>query len=152
MSITLKSNDGQTVSVDASACERSKYLKTQIDSGKNEIVLDDIKGEVLTLVADYLNHYNGKEPAKIPEVLTSNDLSKQIDEWDCEFINKVSYEIAFHLINAGVLLELEHLHDLACARIAAFMKGKSPEEVNKEFTIECQLTQDEAKELGLDAN
>ena len=24
--------------------------------------------------------------------------------------------------------------------------------VNKEFTIECQLTQDEAKELGLDAN
>ena len=53
----------------------------------------------------------------------------------------------------GVLLELEHyLHDLACARIAAFMKGKSPEEVNKEFTIECQLTQDEAKELGLDEN
>ena len=87
-----------------------------------------------------------------PEVLTSNDLSKQIEQWDCDFIMKVSYEIAFHLINAGVLLELEHLHDLACARIAAFMKGKSPEEVNKEFTIECQLTQDEAKELGLDAN
>lgn len=61
--------------------------------------------------------------------------------------------MSFHLINAGVLLELEHyLHDLACARIAAFMKGKSPEEVNKEFTIECQLTQDEAKELGLDEN
>ena len=55
-----------------------------------------------------------------------------------------------------MLLELEHyLHDLACARIAAFMKGKSPEEVNKvnkEFTIECQLTQDEAKELGRDEN
>ena len=32
------------------------------------------------------------------------------------------------------------------------MKGKSPEEVNKEFTIECQLTQDEAKELGRDEN
>ena len=51
MSITLKSNDGQTVSIDSAACERSKYLKTQIDSGKNEIVLDDIKGEVLNLVA-----------------------------------------------------------------------------------------------------
>ena len=152
MSITLKSNDGQTVSIDSAACERSKYLKTQIDSGKNEIVLDDIKGEVLNLVAEYLNHYKEEEPAKIPEVLTSNDLSKQIEQWDCEFIMKVSYEIAFHLINAGVLLELEHLHDLACARIAAFMKGKSPEEVNKEFTIGCQLTQDEAKELGLDAN
>jgi hypothetical protein len=47
---------------------------------------------------------------------------------------------------------LDHLHDLACSKIAAFMKGKTPEEVNKEFTIECQLTQEEAKELGLDAN
>ena len=32
------------------------------------------------------------------------------------------------------------------------MKGKTPEEVNEEFTIECQLTQDEAKQLGLDTN
>lgn len=152
MSITLKSNDGQTVQLDQKACEKSKYLKSQIDSGKNEIALDDIKGEVLTLVGEYLEQYKDKEPKKIPDVLTSNDLAKQIDEWDFNFINKTSYEIAFHLINAGVLLELEHLHDLACAKIAAFMKGKSPEEVNKEFTIECQLTQDEAKELGLDAN
>ena len=152
MSITLKSNDGQTVQVDQKACEKSKYLKSQIDSGKNEIVLDDIKGEVLTLVGEYLEQYKDKEPNKIPEVLRSNDLAKQIDEWDFNFINKTTYEVTFHLINAGVLLELEHLHDLACAKIASFMKGKSPEEVNKEFTIECQLTQDEAKELGLDAN
>ena len=152
MSITLKSNDGQTVQVDQKACEKSKYLKSQIDSGKNEIVLDDIKGEVLTLVGEYLEQYKDKEPNKIPEVLTSNDLAKQIDEWDFNFINKTTYEVTFHLINAGVLLELEHLHDLACAKIASFMKGKSPEEVNKEFTIECQLTQDEAKELGLDSN
>ena len=34
---------------------------------------------------------------------------EQIDEWDCEFINKVSFEISFHLINAGVLLELRRL-------------------------------------------
>ena len=31
------------------------------------------------------------------------------------------------------------------------MKGKSPEEVNKEFTIECQLTPEQAKLLGLDS-
>ena len=106
----------------------------------------------MTLVGEYLEQYKDKDPNKSPEVLTSNDLAKQIDEWDFNFINKTTYEVTFHLINAGVLLELEHLHDLACAKIASFMKGKSPEEVNKEFTIECQLTQDEAKELGLDSN
>jgi S-phase kinase-associated protein 1 len=152
MSITLKSNDAQSFQLDADACSKSKYLQSQIDSGKSDILLEDIKGEVLQLVVDYLTHYKGVDPEKIPEVLSSNDLSKQLPQWDTDFIDKVSFENTFHLINAGVLLELDHLHDLACAKIAAFMKGKTPEEVNKEFTIECQLTQEEAKELGLDAN
>ena len=152
MSVTLKSNDGKEFSIESEACKKSKYLQTQIESGSNEIVLEDIKGEVLELVVEYLKYYADKETGKIPEVLTSSDLEKQIDKWDFDFISKASFEVTFHLINAGVLLELEHLHDLGCAKIAAFMKDKSPDEVNKEFTIECQLTQDEAKELGLEAN
>jgi hypothetical protein len=104
------------------------------------------------MVVDYLNQYSTREPSKIPEVLKTNDLSKELkDQWDVDFISNVSYELAFHLINAAVQLELENLHDLACCRIAAFMKGKTVEQVNNEFTIECQLTQEEAKELGLDA-
>ena len=89
---------------------------------------------------------------QIPDVLSSNDLKKEVSDWDYKFVGPLTYEQTFHLINAGLLLELDHLHDLACAKIAAFMKGKSPEDVNKEFTIECQLTQEEAKQLGLDAN
>ena len=85
-------------------------------------------------------------------MLSSNNLKKEVSDWDYKFINPLTYEQTFHLINAGLLLELEHLHDLACAKIAAFMKDKTPEEVNKEFTIECQLTQEEAKQLGLDSN
>lgn len=150
MSIVLKSNDGKEISIDKSACKRSKFLQSQIDGGKKEIVLDDIKGDTLDLVVDYLKEYSNKEPPKIPDVLKSNELKKELNAFDCDFISKVSYENTFHLINAGVLLELEHLHDVGCAKIAAFMKGKSVEEVNKEFTIECQLTQEEAKELGLE--
>ena len=41
------------------------------------------------------------------------------------------------------------MHDLACEKIATFMKGKSPEDVNKEFIIEFQLTQKEAKQWDL---
>ena len=81
-----------------------------------------------------------------------DEYKNEVSQWDYKFIGPLSYEQTFHLINAGLLLELDHLHDLACAKIAAFMKGKSPEDVNKEFTIECQLTQEEAKQLGLDAN
>ena len=152
MSVTLKSSDGQDFKVTPKACALSRYLQNQIQNRKNEIDVEDIKGEILKLVVDYLNHYSNNEIPKIPEVLQTNDLKKEVGEWDYNFIGPLTYEQTFHLINAGLLLELDHLHDLACAKIAAFMKGKSPEDVNKEFTIECQLTQEEAKQLGLDAN
>ena len=152
MSIKLKSNDNQEFEISAEACNLSRYLQNKVKEGNNEIELEDIKGEILKLVINYLNHYCDNEIPKIPEVLQTNDLKKEVAEWDYNFIGPLTYEQTFHLINAGLLLELDHLHDLACAKIAAFMKGKSPEDVNKEFTIECQLTQDEAKQLGLDAN
>jgi S-phase kinase-associated protein 1 len=152
MSITLKSNDGQEFKITEESCSLSRFLRNQIQNGKKEIEVEDIKGEILKLVVDYLNYYSKNEIPKIPDVLSSNDLKKEVSDWDYRFVGPLSYEQTFHLINAGLLLELDHLHDLACAKIAAFMKGKSPEDVNKEFTIECQLTQEEAKQLGLDAN
>ena len=152
MSVTLKSNDGQEFKVTEEACALRRFLQNQIQNGKNEIEVEDIKGEILKLVVDYLNYYSNHDIPKIPDVLSSNDLKKEVSDWDYKFVGPLTYEQTFHLINAGLLLELEHLHDLACAKIAAFMKGKSPEDVNKEFTIECQLTQEEAKQLGLDAN
>ena len=152
MSVTLKSSDGQDFKVTQEACALSRYLQNQIQNRKNEIDVEDIKGEILKLVVDYLNYYSKNEIPKIPDVLSSNDLKKEVSDWDYRFVGPLSFEQSFHLINAGLLLELDHLHDLACAKIAAFMKGKSPEDVNKEFTIECQLTQEEAKQLGLDAN
>ena len=152
MSVTLKSSDGQEFKVSNEACALSRFLQNQIQNGKNEIEVEDVEGEILKLVVDYLDYYSKNEIPKIPDVLSSNDLKNEVSDWDYKFIDPLTYEQTFHLINAGLLLELDHLHDLACAKIAAFMKGKSPEDVNKEFTIECQLTQEEAKQLGLDAN
>ena len=152
MSITLKSNDNKTFSLPENACKKSPYLQKLISEGKKEINLDEIKGEVLEKIVDYLKYYSDKNFPTLPEVLKGNDLKAEIGEWDFSFINPISYENCFHLINAGSLLQLNHLYELACSKIAAFMKGKTPDEVNKEFTIECQLTQDEAKELGLDSS
>ena len=152
MSIKLKSNDGQEIEISQGAASKSEYLKREISKGNKTIELEDIKGEVLSLVVEYLQHYENKDFAPLPEVLKTNDLNQELEKWDADFISKPSFETAFNLINAAVTLELEKLHDLACTKIAAFMKGKSPDEVNKEFTIECQLTQEEAKELGLEGS
>ena len=152
MSIKLKSSDGQVFDADENGCLKSKFLKKLIEGGKNEILLDQIKGEVLAKVVEYLKYYSDKDFPTLPEILKTNVLKSEINEWDFSFIDQISYENTFHLINAGAQLELDHLINLACLKIAAFMKGKSPEEVNEEFTIECQLTPEQAKTLGLDSS
>ena len=152
MPIILKSFDDQSFELSEEACKKSEYLQSLINEGKTEINLDEMRPEILKLVVDYLTYYADKEFPVIPEVLKSNDLKDSLNEWDLAFINAIPYENCFHLINAGLSLKLNHLYELACSKIAAFMKGKSSEEINKEFTIECQLTQEEAKQLGLDTN
>ena len=152
MVIKLKSNDGKEFEISEEGCKKSNYLQKLIDSGKTEIKLKEIKGEVLEKVIEYLNYYADKDFPSLPEILKTNDFKSEINEWDFSFIDPISYENTFHLINAGAELEVDHLYNLACLKIAAFMKGKSPKEVNEEFTIECQLTPEQAKMLGLDSS
>ena len=152
MSVTLKSSDGRIYVISGEACKLSRYLQNYVFSGEKEITLEDARGDVLKALAEYLQYYADKEFPPIPELVTGNDMSKLLNSFDLRFINTLSYEQAFHLINLSNTLDLEHLHDLVCFKIAAFIKGKTPEEVNKEFIIECQLTQEEAKQLGLEPN
>ena len=107
---------------------------------------------IVKALAEYLQFYSDKEFPQIPEIIRGDDISKLLSPFDLRFINSLSYEQAFRLINVSNTLDLEHLHDLSCFKIAAFIKGKTPEQVNQEFIIECQLTQDEAKQLGLEPN
>ena len=152
MPITLISFDDRSFEVSEEGCKKSSYIQKLVEGGKTKINLDEIKGDVLEKISEYLNYYADKDFPELPEVLQSNDLKSEIGEWDFTFIDSISYENCFHLINAGLLLGLNHLYELACSKIAAFMKGKAPEEVNKEFIIECQLTQEEAQQLGLDSS
>ena len=149
MSVTLKSKDGKEFKLSQEAINLSKFLAEKTKD-KKELVLDDVNGETLALVVDYLEHYSKNELSKLPSELKSTDLKSQLSNFDYKFISPPSFETTFYLINAGLLFGLEHLHDLACIKIAAFMKDKAPDEINKEFTFECQLTPEEAKELGLD--
>ena len=106
----------------------------------------------LSNLIKYLDNYADKEFTKLPTQLESTKLEDELEEWNFKFLTDLSFEQTFNLINAAEYIQLPHLHDLACVKIAAFMKDKEPDDVNKEFTIECQLTSDEAKNLGLDVN
>ena len=149
MPITLKSNDNKEFQLSEEACKLSKYLLDKTKD-KKELTLDQINGETLKSIVDYLNYYSKNELSKLPAALKSSELKTQLTTFDYKFISPLSNDVIFGLINAGLLLELEHLHDLSCIKIAAFMRDKAPDEINKQFTFECDLTEEEIKELGIE--
>ena len=151
MSVVLKGSDNQSVKVPDSALRACPYLQNCVINGRNEIALDEFKTDVLRILVQYLMYYSKNDLPEIPEIIRANaDIRTLLTSFDFSFATSINYEQAFNLINLANILDLPHLHDLACFKIAAFLRNKTPEEVNKEFIIECQLTQEEARELGLE--
>ena len=148
INLTLTSSDNQKIQIDSKSAERSHLLKGLIAdyNQKDDIPLPDIKYDILKKVVEYLAHYKEKEPQQIPKPLPSQDLKEVTDEWDVNFINGMDLDSVFDLINAANYMDIAPLLDLACAKIASLMKGKSAAEIRVMFNIECDLTEDELKE------
>ena len=148
MNLTLTSSDNQKIQIDSKSAERSHLLKGLIAdyNQKDDIPLPDIKYDILKKVVEYLAHYKDKEPVQIPKPLPSPDLKEVTEEWDVNFINGMELDSVFDLINAANYMDISSLLDLACAKIASLMKGKSAAEIRAMFNIECDLTEDELKE------
>ena len=154
-SVRLVSNDGKEIIVEMNIIQNSTYLTKALERDPDHATIEitECPSNILELVIDYIRLTIKKKPEVIPEVLNGNGLREDLnDDLYFELIDQVNFETAFQLINAALLFEFTHLHDLACAKIASFMRGKTIEEINKEFTIECQLTAEDAKSIGLEVD
>ena len=148
LNVVLTSADNQKIQIDFKSAERSHLLKGLLADYEEskEIPLPDIKYNILKKVVEYLTYYKDKEPAQIPKPLPSANLNEFTSEWDVNFINSIELDGVFDLINAANYMDINSLLDLACAKIASLMKGKSAQEIRAMFNIECDLSEDELKE------
>ena len=147
--LVLVSSDNQKIEIDIESAQKSHLLKgliTDFNSQQEPIQLPDIKYDILKKVVEYLTYYKDKTPKDIPKPMPSANLSEVIDEWDVNFINSIELDGVFDLINAANYMDINSLLDLACAKIASLMKGKSAQEIRAMFNIECDLSEDELKE------
>lgn len=148
VNLNLVSSDNQKIQIDSKSAERSQLLKGLLADydQKDEIPLPDIKFDILKKVVEYLTFYKDKTPREIPKPLPSHNLAEVTDEWDVNFINGIELDSVFDLINAANYMDISSLLDLACAKIASLMKGKTAEEIRAMFNIECDLSEEELKE------
>jgi S-phase kinase-associated protein 1 len=114
------------------------------DSGNIKIPLPNIKGEVLQKIVKYMTEVRAdNNPIEIPKPLTSTDLSAMVPAAYAQFVDSLTQDELFDLIQAANYLDHNELLELACAKVSSMIKGKTPQEIGKTFNIDIDFTEEE---------
>ena len=138
--VFLVSQEGDKFETEVEVAQMSELVKTMIDDGETdqEIPLPNVKSNVLAKVIEYCKQHNGNLPQEIEKPLRSANLGDVVSEWDANF---------FELILAANYMDIKHLLDLTCAKVASMIKGKTPEEIRKTFNIVNDFTPEEEAQV-----
>ena len=83
----------------------------------------------------------------IEKPLRSSDMHDITEAWAASFVESLDQEELFEMILAANFLECKPLLDLLCARVAAMIKGKTPEEIRQTFNITNDFTPEEEAQV-----
>lgn len=142
--------DNTTFETNTQICSRSNFLKNLFEEYSQEKTIDlpDIKGPIMSLVLEWLNHHKTEEPKVPPTPLRVYDLVELVGQWEDDYMNKVynnNYESIFAFLTAVNFLDIPALLDLGSAKVACLVKDLTPEEFGKLFKIEADCTDDDIK-------
>eukprot|EP00842_Homolaphlyctis_polyrhiza_P004977 jgi/Hompol1/5480/HPOL_000919-RA len=135
--VKLSSSDAQEFTVPKEIACQSVLIKNMLeDLGEDSdapIPLPNVSGAILQKVIEFATHHKDDAPPA-PEDESKNiaKSSEDIDEWDREFI-KVDQGTLFEIILAANYLDMKALLDLGCKTVANMIKGKTIEEIRKEY-------------------
>ena len=97
-------------------------------------------------IKDYLEHYENEEPKNIERPLPSQNFKECVDEWDFKYID-VDLELTFELILGANYMDIKPLLELASAKVASIIKGKTTEDIRKTFGIQNDFTPEEEQQI-----
>ena len=142
--VKLLCSDGEEVEIDIDVAEKSVLIKGLIDDTgtDDQIPLPNVKRPILEKVIDFCKHLKDHQAPEIEKPLKSTDMQSVVDPWYADYIN-LEQEVLFELIMASNYLDIKHLLELACAKVASLIKNKSIEEIRKFFNIENDFTPEE---------
>ena len=147
--VIMISSDGQKFEISVKAAMRSQIMKESIMGNNQEEIefnANNINGDILKKVVEYLEHYENEEPKEIERPLPSLNFKECVDEWDYNFID-VDINTIFKIINASNYLNIPPLLELASAKMASIIKGKTTEEVRQLFGIQNEFTPEEEEQI-----
>ncbi|CAG2163601.1 unnamed protein product [Oppiella nova] len=146
-------SDGVPRTVRLDVAKLSITVKDLIESTgdfSKPVPLVQVSGKIMDKIIEYLNHHIDDPIDEMDsDDEDANDLKRSdlINEWDKTFMKGMDRETLFDLLLAANYLDIKALLDLGCKTAANQIKGKTPEEVQQLWGIECDLTDEEIHEL-----
>ena len=106
---------------------------------KVEVPLPNVTEPILRKCLEFMDKYSDEAPKAIEKPLRSQNMKEVVPEWDANYIN-VKQEMLFEIILAANYLDVKTLLDLACAKVASLIKGKTPKEIRETFNVTEDFT------------
>ncbi|XP_049388354.1 SKP1-like protein 1A [Solanum stenotomum] len=138
--ITLKTSDGEEFQLYESIVMRSQVIKNivqDVDCASNVIPLTNVGRKTMCKVVEYWKKHSEEGVSK--GVLV---------DFDMNFM-KVDQSVLFYLLLTADSLNDKEMLDVMCQEVADRIKGKTPEEIRKEFefVIKNDFTPKEEEEI-----
>ena len=147
--VILISSDGEKIEISAKAAMRSTLIKDSIQDCRDDIIeftANNVKGNILKKIVEYLEHYKDTEPKEIERPLPSQNFKECVDEFDFNF-TEIDLDMLFEIILASNYLDIKPLLELASAKVASILKGKTTEEIRRTFGITNEFTPEEEQQI-----
>ena len=112
-------------------------------------MIPDVKGDILDRVITFCTHHCNNPMKEIEKPLKSDNMEENVDKWDAEFID-LDDSTLYQVVTASNFLMIQPLLDLACAKIASYIKGKSADQIRQRFHIENDFTPEEEERIRQD--
>ncbi len=140
--IELISQDGESFQVPVKVAANARFVRTMLsecsgdeDDELQSIPIPMVKGSVLSKVIEFMQHMNVEVMTTIEKPLRSNKMSDLVQEWYANFINCNDRDLVVEYLKAADFLHVQPLLDLAAAEIGRWFKGKTPDEIRREFNL-----------------
>lgn len=149
MSVTIQCED-ETFKVDVDVAKQSVILSNMMEDvgADGPINISNIKKDTMRKVIEFCEYYKSKKLQTIQKPLQSADLSSAItEEWYVKFIDLEKVDDIIDIVIAANFLDIDPLTELSCAKLASLMKGKSVEDIRKQFGIENDFSPEEEAQI-----
>ncbi|WOL01557.1 SKP1-like protein 1A [Canna indica] len=137
--VTLQSKDGDLFEVDEAVALQSRTIKLIIEDCGVEapIPVPNVTSVILAKVLEYLQKHTAK----------NENSACELRKWDAEYAENLDHDTLFDLLHASNYLNITSLMEMLCKTVADMMKGKTPDEIRKQFHIVNDYTPDEEEEV-----